>query len=93
MRRKLDVLAKQLYGKSSEQLDPNQLQLLLQGLEDPKKPQPPPTKHPHRRRPSSQKEKRPRLKTTVELKASIVYPSKNASNFPSNTKPIPRATK
>ena len=37
MRRKLDALAKQLYGKSSEQLAPDELQLLLKGLEDPKK--------------------------------------------------------
>jgi len=37
LRRKLDALAKQLYGKSSEQLAPDELQLLLKGLEDPKK--------------------------------------------------------
>ena len=30
LRQKLDHLARQLFGKSSEQLDPNQLQLLLQ---------------------------------------------------------------
>ena len=39
LKQKLDALSRRLFGKSSEQLDPNQLQLLLQGLEEPKKPQ------------------------------------------------------
>src|SRR3954451_13109579 len=32
LRQKVDHLARQLFGRSSEQLDPNQLQLLLQEL-------------------------------------------------------------
>src|SRR4051794_17412936 len=35
LRQKLDALARQLFGKKSEQLDPAQLQLLFQELEAP----------------------------------------------------------
>ncbi|WP_411845684.1 transposase [Roseibacillus persicicus] len=37
LRQKIDALSHRLFGKSSEQLDPDQLQLLLQGIEEPKK--------------------------------------------------------
>lgn len=41
LRQKLDALARRLFGKSSEQLDPGQLLLLLQGFdESPKVPEP-----------------------------------------------------
>jgi septal ring factor EnvC (AmiA/AmiB activator) len=35
LRQKLDALARRLFGKKSEQLDPAQLQLLFQELETP----------------------------------------------------------
>src|SRR5580704_15667031 len=34
LRQKLDALARRVFGKSSERLDPEQLQLLLEGLEE-----------------------------------------------------------
>ena len=41
LRQKLDALARRLFGKSSEKLDPGQLLLLLQGFdESPKAPEP-----------------------------------------------------
>ena len=34
LRKKLDLVIRQLFGKKSEKLDPRQLELLLSGLED-----------------------------------------------------------
>ena len=39
LRQKLDALSKRLFGTSSEKLDPNQLELLMEELEAPKKPE------------------------------------------------------
>jgi hypothetical protein len=41
LREKVDALIKRLFGASSEKLDANQLLLLLQGDDGPKKPKPP----------------------------------------------------
>ena len=51
LRQKLDALARRLFGKSSEKLDPGQLLLLLQGFdESPKAPEPVAVEAPPRRR-------------------------------------------
>ena len=39
LEQKIDLLARKLFGKSSEQLDDAQMQLLLEGIDEPKKPE------------------------------------------------------
>ena len=77
------MLARKLYGKSSEQLDPNQLQLLLKGLEEPKKTEASePDETSDSEREDAAKRKKPKAKNhsrikgldTLEIEEQILFP-------------------
>jgi transposase len=83
LRQKLDHLARQLFGKSSEQLDPNQLQLLLQELEAPgpavgkglgPEAAEAPAPEPERTAPSKPRERQPRLPEHLPVVEERIVP-------------------
>jgi transposase len=77
LRQKLDALARRLFGKSSEQLDPGQLLLLLQGFdESPKAPEPVVAEVPRRSTDPSppRKERKPRVPAHLPVVEEIIEP-------------------
>jgi transposase len=77
LRQKIDALVRRLFGAKSEKLDPAQLLLLLQGLDEPKKaPEPVTAEVPRRSKvPSPPREKRaPRLPEHLPVIEEIIEP-------------------
>ncbi len=74
---KVDALLRRFFGKSGEQLDPNQLTLLMEGL-DPKSPlpkdEPCVVADPPRRRAKSKTSRRPRLPEHLPIVEKVVDP-------------------
>ena len=78
LRQKLDLLIRKLFGAPSEQLDPAQWLLLLQGLDEPgKAPEPVAEEEPRRSRdPSSPpRERRPRLPEHLPVVEEVLDPA------------------
>lgn len=78
LRQKLELLIRKLFGAPSEQLDPAQLLLLLQGLDEPgKAPEPVAEEEPRRSRdPSSPpRERRPRLPEHLPVVEEVLDPA------------------
>jgi transposase len=78
LRQKIDALARQIYGVSSEKLDPAQLLLLLQGLDEPgKAPEPVVAEAPRRSTvpsPPSTNKRRPRLAEHLPVIEEVIDP-------------------
>jgi transposase len=77
LRQKIDVLARKLFGVSSEKLDPGQLLLLLQGMEQPpgKFPEPVVAEEPRRSTvPSPRRERGPRLPEHLPVIEEVIVP-------------------
>jgi len=77
LREKIDALARRLYGVKSEQLDPAQLHLLLQGLDGPgKAPEPVAAEVPQRSRaPSPPRSRGPRIPAHLEVVEEVLVPA------------------
>jgi len=77
LRQKIDVLARKLFGVSSEKLDPGQLLLLLQGMESSpgKSPEPVAAEEPRRSTvPSPRRERGPRLPEHLPVIEEVIVP-------------------
>ena len=77
LRQKLDALARRLFGRSSEQLDPGQLLLLLQGFdESPKAPEPVGVEAPRRSMEASppRRERKPRVPAQLPVVEEVIDP-------------------
>ena len=81
LRQKLDALARQLFGKKSEQLDPAQLQLLFQELEAPgpalgkeSGPQPPAAEPARPKKASARRERTPRVPDHLPVIEEVIVP-------------------
>ena len=77
LRQKLDALARRLFGKSSEKLDPGQLLLLLQGFDEgPKAPEPVAAEAPRRSTEASppRRERKPRVPAHLPVVEEVVDP-------------------
>ena len=76
LRQKIDLLVRKLFGAKSEQLDPAQLLLLLQGAEEPgKAPEPVAVEAPRRSREASPPGKRePRLPEHLPVLEEVIEP-------------------
>ena len=76
LRQKIDALARKIYGVSSEQLDPAQLLLLLQGLDEPgKAPEPVVAEAPRRSPvPSPPRSRAPRLPEDLPVIEEVIEP-------------------
>lgn len=76
LRQKLDLLIRKLFGAQSEKLDPAQLLLLLQGLDEPGKPPEPVAPEEPRRSmvPSPPRERRPRLPEHLPVIEEVLDP-------------------
>ena len=75
---KIDLLARKLFGTSSEKLDPAQLQLLLQGMEPPpgKSPEPVVAEEPRRSTvPSPKRERGPRVPEHLPVIEEVIVPT------------------
>jgi transposase len=77
LRQKIDALARKIYGVSSEQLDPGQLLLLLQGLDEPgKAPEPVVAEAPRRSKvPSPPRSRTPRLPDHLPVIEEVIEPA------------------
>jgi transposase len=78
LRQKIDALARRLFGAKSEQLDPAQLLLLLQALEEPlgKAPEPVAAEAPRRSTaPSPPRERAPRLPEHLPVIEEVIVPA------------------
>ncbi len=76
LREKLQALLKKIFGASSEKIDPQQLLLLLQGLDAPgKAPEPVAAEAPRRSTvPSPPRERRPRLPENLPVVEEVIDP-------------------
>jgi transposase len=76
LRQKIDLLVRKLFGAQSEQLDPAQLLLLLQGMDEPgKAPEPVVAEAPRRSRvPSPPRERGPRLPEHLPVIEEVIVP-------------------
>jgi transposase len=76
LRQKIDALARRIFGVKSEKLDPAQLLLLLQALEQPgKAPEPVAAEEPRRSTvPSSPRERRQRLPEDLPVIEEVIVP-------------------
>jgi transposase len=76
LREKIDALVRRLFGAKSEKLDPEQLLLLLQGLDSPgKAPEPVAAEAPRRSTvPSPPRERRPRLPEHLPVIEEVIEP-------------------
>lgn len=76
LRQKIDLLVRKLFGAQSEQLDPAQLLLLLQGLDEPgKAPEPVVAEVPRRSTvPSPPRERGPRLPEHLPVIEEVIVP-------------------
>jgi transposase len=76
LREKIDILVRRLFGAKSEQLDPAQLLLLLQGLDAPgKAPEPVAAEAPRRSTvPSPPRERAPRLPEHLPVIEEVIVP-------------------
>lgn len=76
LRQKIDLLVRRLFGAKSEKLDPAQLLLLLQGLDEPgKAPEPVATEAPRRSTaPSPPRERGPRLPEHLPVIEEVIVP-------------------
>ena len=76
LRQKIDALARKIYGVSSEKLDPGQLLLLLQGLDEPGKvPEPVVAEAPRRSKvPSPPRSRTPRLPEHLPVIEEVIEP-------------------
>jgi transposase len=77
LRQKLDALARRLFGRSSEQLDPGQLLLLLQGFDEgPKAPEPVGAEAPRRSTEASppRRERKPRVPAHLPVIEEVIDP-------------------
>ena len=78
LRQKIDLLVRQLFGAKSERLDPAQLLLLLQGMDEPppKAPEPVAAEEPRRSTvPSPPRERRPRLPEHLPVIEEVLDPA------------------
>ena len=78
LRQKIDLLVRQLFGSKSERLDPAQLLLLLQGMDEPpgKAPEPVAAEEPRRSTvPSPPRERRPRLPEHLPVIEEVLDPA------------------
>ena len=78
LRQKIDLLVRQLFGAKSERLDPAQLLLLLQGVDEPspKAPEPVAEEEPRRSTaPSPPRERRPRLPEHLPVVEEVLDPA------------------
>ena len=77
LREKLDALARRLFGVKSEKLDPAQLHLLLQGLDEPgKAPEPVAAEAPRRSKvPSPPRSRTPRLPEHLPVIEEVIEPA------------------
>ena len=78
LRQKVDLLVRQLFGAKSERLDPAQLLLLLQGLDEPppKAPEPVVAEEPRRSTvPLPPRERRPRLPEHLPVIEEVLDPA------------------
>ena len=91
LRQKLDALARRLYGKSSEQLDPNQLQLLLQGLEEPKKTQASSEEMSEPEEADDVKRKKTKAKNNSRIKGLDTLETEEQTHFPVEYEANPEA--
>ena len=76
LREKIDTLVRRLFGAKSEKLDPEQLLLLLQGMESPgKAPEPVAAEVPRRSTvPSPPRERAPRLPEHLPVIEEVIVP-------------------
>ena len=76
LREKLDALARKVFGVKSEKLDPAQLHLLLQGLDEPgKAPEPVGAEAPRRSKvPSPPRSRTPRLPDHLPIVEEVIVP-------------------
>ena len=76
LRQKIDALARKIYGVSSEKLDPGQLLLVLQGLDEPGKvPEPVEAEAPRRSKvPSPPRSRTPRLPEHLPVIEEVIEP-------------------
>jgi len=76
LRQKIDALARKIYGVSSEKLDPGQLLLVLQGLDEPGKvPEPVVAEAPRRSQvPSPPRSRSPRLPEHLPVIEEVIEP-------------------
>ena len=77
LRQKIDLLVRKLFGSTSEKLDPAQLLLLLQGLDEPgKAPEPVAAEAPRRSTvPSPPRERGPRLPEHLPVVEEVIVPA------------------
>jgi len=77
LRQKVDALARKIYGVSSEKLDPGQLLLLLQGLDEPgKAPEPVGAEAPRRSKvPSPPRSRTPRIPEHLPVIEEVIEPA------------------
>jgi transposase len=76
LEQKLDLLVRRIFGSKSERLDPAQLLLLLQGMDEPgKAPEPVVAEAPRRSKvPSPPRERRPRLPEHLPVLEEVIVP-------------------
>ena len=81
LREKIDALVRRLFGAKSEKLDPEQLLLLLQGMESPgKAPEPVAAEAPRRSTvPSPPRERAPRLPEHLPVIEEVIVPEAGES--------------